>query len=168
MVKKLDEMRVPATDGQREEALLPDHIGWRLWQAAMLWRDAYLAEMQAAGHGWFGKAQSNLLAYLDPKGSRQSSLVERSGLSKQAVQQLVDDLEASGIVYRAPDPQDKRAKIVRYTEAGKAALADGARIKRQIETRMARDLGEEDLTRLRQLLRQVVEAGFTGGDSDSD
>ncbi len=168
MVKKLDENPEPDADKEGDDALLPDHIGWRLWQAAMLWRDAYLAEMQAAGHHWFGKAQSNVLAHLDPCGSRQTGLVERSGLSKQAVQQLVDDLEASGIVYRAPDPQDKRAKIVRYTDAGKAALQDGARIKRQIEARMARGLGEGDLAKLHDLLAGIVDKGFAPGGRKPD
>ena len=166
MVKSLDDTssRKPGFADSVDEDLLPDHVGWLLWQAAFLWRDTYLAAMQAAGHSWFGKAQSNLLAHLDPRGSRQHSLVERSGLTKQAVQQLVDDLEAAGIVYRTPDPGDKRAKIVRYTEEGKAALRDGARIKQDIEARMTAPLGEENMSRLRKLLSRVVDEGFAESD----
>ncbi|NIA71930.1 winged helix-turn-helix transcriptional regulator [Pelagibius litoralis] len=146
----------PSTD----ENLRPDHIGWPLWQAAFLWKEAYIAAMQEAGHNWYGKAQSNITAFLDPKGTRQRDLVERSGLTKQAVQQLVDDLEAAGIVYRAPDPRDKRAKIIHYTKAGKTALRDGARIKRQIEARMTEGLGKQGMAQLRALLEQVIESGF--------
>ena len=97
-------------------------------------------------------------------GSRQRSLVERSRLTKQAVQQLVDDLEATGIVYRTPDSDDKRAKIIRYPEKGLAALRDGARIKHDIEARMTAGLGDEDIASLRRLLLKVVEAGFAASD----
>ena len=142
-----------------DENLRPDHIGWPLWQAAFLWKEAYIAAMQKAGHTWYGKAQSNITAFLDPKGTHQRQLVERSGLTKQAVQQLVDDLEAAGIVYRVADPRDKRARIIRYTDKGKAALRDGARIKRRIEARMTESLGDADMAQLRRLLEQIIESG---------
>ena len=143
-----------------DEDLRPEHIGWPLWQAAFLWKEAYIAAMQEAGHDWYGKAQSNITAFLDPKGTRQRHLVECSGLTKQAVQQLVDDLEAAGIVYRVADPEDKRAKIIHYTAAGKAALRDGARIKRRIEADMTEALGAAGMAKLRALLDRLIEDGF--------
>ena len=41
---------------------------------------------------------------------RRAALTARLGLSKQAVQQLLDQLESAGLVRREPDPADKRAK----------------------------------------------------------
>jgi len=141
--------------------LLPDHIGWPLWQAAFLWKEAFITAMQAAGHEWYGRAQSNITAFLNPKGgTRQRDLVERSGLTKQAVQQLVDDLEAAGVVVRSLDPADRRAKVIHYTAKGKAALKDGVRIKRQIEARLAEGLGEDGMAQLRALLERAIEKGF--------
>ncbi|WP_422365217.1 MarR family winged helix-turn-helix transcriptional regulator [Pelagibius sp.] len=149
-----------AASGNTTE-LSPDHIGWLIWQAAFLWKDAYMAAMQEAGHDWYSKAQSNITAFLDPRGGTpQKRLVERSGLTKQAVQQLVDDLEAAGIVQRVPDPGDKRAKIIRYTDKGKAALRDGTRIKRRIEARMTESLGEAGIKQLRANLSRIIESGF--------
>ncbi|WP_299625031.1 MarR family winged helix-turn-helix transcriptional regulator [Pelagibius sp.] len=145
---------------RENEDLRPDHIGWPLWQAAFLWKEAYIAAMQAAGHDWYGRAQSNITAFLDPRGTRQRDLVARSGLTKQAVQQLVDDLEAAGIVSRSPDPEDRRAKIIRFTAKGKAALKDGAQIKRLIEARMTEGLGAEGMTQLRRLLERLIARGF--------
>jgi len=83
-------------------------------------------------------------------------LAERSGLSKQAVQQLVDDLVAAGILVRVPDPADKRARIVRYTPAGQAAMADGNRIKLAIEADFAHRLGESELDRLKDILGRLA------------
>lgn len=154
LVKKLDDIDTP---GAKAPPLL-DHVGWRLWQAGRLWVDLFVKGMQEAGHGWFGLAQSNLLGHLARSGTRQGVLAERSGLSKQAVQQLVDDLVAAGVLVRAPDPADKRARIVRYTPAGQAAMADGNRIKLAIEADFARQLGDRDLARLKEILARLAES----------
>ena len=89
-------------------------------------------------------------------------LAERTGLSKQAVQQLVDDLVAAGILVRTPDPADKRARIVRYTDKGLAAMADGNRIKLRIEAEFADQLGARDLARLKEILSKLAESGGPG------
>lgn len=142
---------------------MPDHVGWRLWQAGRLWVDLFIDGMQRAGHGWFGLAQSNLLGCLARSGTRQGVLAERSGLSKQAVQQLVDDLVAAGILARTPDPKDKRARIVRYTQSGLAAMAEADRIKLAIEADFAARLGARDLERLKTILARLADSGTGAG-----
>lgn len=163
MVKSLDDSGESGTNPP-----LLDHVGWRLWQAGRLWVDLFIAGMQQAGHGWFGLAQANLLGCLPRSGTRQGVLAERTGLSKQAVQQLVDDLVAAGILVRTPDPADKRARIVRYTEAGQAAMADGNRVKLAIEAEFASQLGDADLARLKAILAKLADSrAGTGWPADS-
>ncbi len=84
-------------------------------------------------------------------------LAQRMGLSKQAVQQLVDDLESEGIIERCPDPDDRRAKIVEFTKKGLKAQTDANRIKREVETAFREKLGDEDFDRLDELLRRLAE-----------
>ena len=55
------------------------------------------------------------------------------GVSKQAVQQLVDQLEAQHVVRRVADPADKRARRVELTALGLADFAERNRVKRAIE-----------------------------------
>jgi DNA-binding MarR family transcriptional regulator len=136
----------------------PDHIGWTLWQAAQAWRAEFTRAMVAAGHGWFGQARGNLLVYIGPDGIRQSDLVARAQLTKQAVQQFVDDLVRDGILMRTPDPGDARARRVVLTEAGLAALQDADRIKAEIEARWRGLIGDETFAALDRGLRQVIEA----------
>ena len=162
MVKPLDDSEDPDGRTAGTPPLL-GHVGWRLWQAGRLWMDLFIAGMQEAGHGWFGLAQANLLGCLPRTGTRQGVLAERTGLSKQAVQQLVDDLVAAGIVERIPDPADKRARIVRYTDAGLAAMADGNRIKLAIEAQFAEQLGVRDLARLKEILAKLAQARAGSG-----
>jgi DNA-binding MarR family transcriptional regulator len=134
----------------------PDHIGWTLWRAAQVWRAEFTAAMVAAGHAWFAQARGNLMVHMRPKGLRQGDLVERSRLTKQAVQQFVDELVADGILMRVPDPADARARWLCLTPAGEAAMRDADRIKAEIEARWRERLGTEDFDRLDALLRRLV------------
>ena len=136
--------------------MVPDHIGWTLWRATLAWRRDFVTAMAAAGHGWFAQARGNLLVYIGPDGIRQGDLAEKAGLTKQAVQQFVDDLVQDGIVMRTADDADARARRVRLTPEGEAAMRDADRIKLQIETRWRALLGDAGFDRLDGALRQVI------------
>lgn len=148
MVKPLDDNEAP-----------PEHLGLRLWQANKLWLDALVGAMQARGHAWFGIAQANLLGHLDRGGTAQSELASRLGTSKQAVQQLLDPLVGAGILARLPDPADARARIVVYTGAGRAALADADAIKQELQLRIAARMGVRDAAELERLLDRLLALG---------
>ena len=145
MVKPLD-------DVQR----LDDHIGLDLWRAATSWRNRLHAEMISRGHSWYGDARSAVAAHLDPRGMSQAELVRRMGLTKQAVQQLLDGLEADGIIARQADPADGRTRRVVYTRRGLAAVKDAVSVKRAIERDYRQKLGDEQLHLLRSALRKLA------------
>ena len=138
--------------------MVPDHIGWTLWRATQAWRRDFVAGMAAAGHGWFAQARGNLLVYIGPSGIRQGDLAEKASLTKQAVQQFVDDLVKDGIVMRTPDDSDARARVVRLTPAGEAAMRDADRIKLEIEARWRERLGDDGFATLDSALRRVIES----------
>src|SRR6476646_3823677 len=60
-------------------------------------------------------------------------LAERLSCVKSNVTQLVDRLEADGLVTRAADPSDRRSRLAVLTEAGKAAFTKGNEIQMQTE-----------------------------------
>jgi DNA-binding MarR family transcriptional regulator len=154
LVKGLDEK--PET--------LPDHVGWRLWQASRAWQAEFAEAMRAAGHGWFTEARAGLLGHIARNGMRQSALIERSAISKQAVQQLLDGLEAEGVVERLADPRDGRGKLVRYTRKGLDALRDGDRIKLRIEQNYIARIGQQPFAALMGALRALDAARADGLD----
>ena len=69
----------------------------------------------ASGHVGIGEAMLSLVRNLDLAGSRLTDLAARAHITKQSMRELVDRGEALGIVERAPDDDDKRAKLVRFT-----------------------------------------------------
>jgi DNA-binding MarR family transcriptional regulator len=56
---------------------------------------------------------------LDFGGTRLTEMAARSGLTKQAMGELVDDCVEFGLVERRADPEDGRAKIVTFTPEGR-------------------------------------------------
>ena len=124
MVKLLDGLPYPP---------LENHVGWSLWRLSELWKSQFDRAMVEAGHTWFAEARGNVVRHLGPKGLPQSKLTLHMGLTKQAVQQLLDELAGDGIIERKPDPRDKRGKVIVLTQKGLRALHDANRIKKRIE-----------------------------------
>ena len=103
-------------------------------------------------------ALSVVFQHLRDEGSRITEIAERAQLTKQTVVYLVNDLEREGYVERAPDPTDRRAKLVRPTARGDAAVAEARRIASDIEREWTELLGERQMTQLRHLLESLHNA----------
>lgn len=137
----------------------PDHIGIRLWLANEAWKQEFVRRMNEAGFDWYTPSRANLLGHVARKGTKQSLLIERLGISKQAVQQLIDGLVADGVLERIADPEDRRGRIVRYTASGLAAIAVADTIKTEIEDALRDRMGRERFEALHELL-----GAFAAGD----
>jgi DNA-binding MarR family transcriptional regulator len=131
---------------------LIEHVGWRLWRASQQWMRRFSAEMVEAGYPVFAEARAQLIPHIAREGSRQSELVARMGLSKQAVQQLIAGLEDDGLVERLPDLDDRRGKVVAFTPQGLALLAAANEVKKRIEKDYRARLGTERFAQLMQAL----------------
>lgn len=147
LVKNLDDSELASID----------HIGLALWRAAQDWRNRMRAELAERGYPWHQSAAGEVLAHLGPSGISQALLTERMGLTKQAVQQLVDQLEAQGVVGRAPDPNDGRAKRIVLTELGLRDFAERNRVKRLIEQQYREKLGSEAFAALEAALAKLAD-----------
>jgi DNA-binding MarR family transcriptional regulator len=96
------------------------------------------------------------------RGLRLTEIAERGNMTKQSAGEVVDDLVARGYVERIPDPDDRRAKIVRLTERGEAAQVYGFQLLAEIEKRWGERFGAERIADLRATLEGIaaVEAPF--------
>jgi DNA-binding MarR family transcriptional regulator len=98
----------------------------------------------------------SVFRFVDPQGSRLTVLAERSGFSKQAIAEVVDELERSGYVERTADPADRRAKLIALTERGRAGQLAAARILADMERTWARHFGPDGLGMLRRMLQEII------------
>ena len=139
MVKKLDDNSFPP---------LIDHVGWRLARLFRQWKTRFDAEMVARGHGFMAEARGAVIGHLRPAGASQTAIAQALGISKQAVQQFVDELEREGVVARIGNPADARGKLVVLTPRGAEAIRAGNAVKREIEARYRLRLGESGFAAL--------------------
>jgi DNA-binding MarR family transcriptional regulator len=77
-------------------------------------------------------------------------------MTKQSVGEIVDNLVELGYVERIPDPDDKRAKLIRLTAKGEEAQGVGLEIFTRIEARWAERFGAERMDGMRVLLEEIA------------
>jgi DNA-binding MarR family transcriptional regulator len=95
---------------------------------------------------------------LDATGARPSTLAQRAGITKQAISQLVRELETRGYVEQVPDSTDTRAKIVRLTKRGVALHAAAAEVRLEMQSVAVAKLGKARVSRLRRDLLELAAA----------
>ena len=117
---------------------------------------------QEMGFDTLRSAHTNLFPHIDLEGTRLTELARRVGISKQAVGQLVDELEEMGVVERGPDPDDGRAKLIRFcSDGGEPVLMRGLAVLKEIESDMKGAIGASQMKQLHRALL-AVEDWLTG------
>src|SRR5215467_472515 len=82
-----------------------------------------IKELNAAGFEELSMPHIAVLQFPGPDGVRPGTLAERAGMSKQAMNQLLRSLEDLGYIVRSDAPEEGRARVIRFTERGRAAYA---------------------------------------------
>jgi DNA-binding MarR family transcriptional regulator len=111
----------------------------------------------AAGYDDLSVAQGRLFARIGPHGTRLTELAEAGRVTKQTAGFLVDQLEKAGYVRRVPDPADARARLVRITPRGAAAVAVARAAEQEVEAEWTRHLGRRETEQLRRALTSLRE-----------
>jgi DNA-binding MarR family transcriptional regulator len=108
------------------------------------WTDAKYA------HNW-------VFGFLGWEGARAADLAARAGITRQSMGEVIRDLVDLGIVEMKPDPTDRRAKLVTYTDLGRQEAREGYEHIVDLEERMVAELGAEVYEHLRVGLQKVTE-----------
>lgn len=138
-------------------ALRQQNVGRLFQRAARSYSELALEKLRALGrYDGLTLFHTALISNLDVEGTRISLLAERAGISKQAMGQVVGELEAQGLILREADPLDKRAAVIKFTERGWQFLQDAYRVKLEIEATYETILGEDQLNTLRTLLERLL------------
>lgn len=103
-------------------------------------------------------AHSAVFRHIAPGGSRLTVLAERAGMTKQSMAYLVEGLQEAGLLHSLPDPTDGRARIVRLTRRGEAALDTLLALSAEAEARVAERIGGKRAGRMRRALEHWVAA----------
>ncbi|MGA7417507.1 MAG: MarR family transcriptional regulator [Acidimicrobiales bacterium] len=115
-------------------------------------RQRMLDDLHAAGFTDVVPAHSAVFRYPGPQGRRPSDVAAEAGMSRQAMNYLLGELEQLGYLVRRSDPGDKRSRRIVLTKRGYAVQRILRESVRGIEADLERELGHDELVQLRQLL----------------
>jgi DNA-binding MarR family transcriptional regulator len=82
-------------------------------------------------------------------------LADRLACVKSNVTQLIDRLEADGLVSRAHDPIDRRSRIAAITDAGRLAYEQGIRVQQDTEKVLFGALSADESAQLTHLIQKL-------------
>ena len=136
---------------------LLDHIGWDLLHVTFLWKNRFDRKMAQRGYPWHSEARGRLLRYIGYDGISQATLAEQTDISRQAVQQLLDELQRDGAITRNPDPDDARKKVIQLTAFGRQVVGEANLVKEEIEAEYKSLLGEDRFLDLKESLEAIME-----------
>jgi DNA-binding MarR family transcriptional regulator len=131
------------------------NLGVLLFVAYRAMESRVFGELAAVGFGDVTPAQARVFQRIGTDGTRLSDLADQAQVTKQTAGVLVDALERAGYVHRTPDPTDARARLVRISERGEAAVAAAARAVEQVESEWADFLGPTRTAALRRTLLKL-------------
>jgi DNA-binding MarR family transcriptional regulator len=148
---RLDELR--AFEARKRASL-----GQVLLRSARLFNERALARVRRERGVEVRPAHLALLPHIDLGGTRLTELAARAGVTKQAVGQLVETLEALGMVRREPDPDDARARRVVFTRQGFEAMQQGLGVLEALDAELAAALGKRRVAELTRELLALMKA----------
>ena len=90
------------------------------------------------------------------KGPSQRELAEFLSLDPSQIVALVDSLETRRLLKRAPDPRDRRSKIISATAEGHRLYVRASAVVQQADDISLRALSAEDRKQLRTLLGRIA------------
>lgn len=134
-----------------------------LFKAARLLNERAIERVRAKTNRPLRIAHTSLLPHVDLEGTRLTELASRLGVTKQAAGQLVDELVEMGLLERVADPDDARAKLVRFSKRGRAGILEGLAVLAEIGADIGRLVGPAKMQSLHEVLTAVVHAEAARG-----
>ncbi len=150
-----DRSGVPARAGTPDLAILV--VG-----AARAVADRLTEELRASGFR-VRPAHGYVLRALHGRPLTLTGLAALLGITKQSVAVVIDEMEAAGLVSRAPDPSDRRAKRLQLTATGEAARMRALDVSAEIEAELEAQAGPRAVAAARAALLALIEC-HDGGD----
>ena len=141
--------------GAEEKPFGPPLIGALLrvpWEAV---RRRMLERLHEHGFDDFDAAYLAVFQYPGPQGARPSELAARLGMSKQALNYLLGELERLRYLERRPDPDDLRSKRIALTPRGASAIDVIRDAVGELEVAWTQQLGPERFAELHGLLLEL-------------
>jgi DNA-binding MarR family transcriptional regulator len=115
-----------------------------------------IARLNKAGYTDLRMRHLALLEGLPREGARVTTLASQTGMSKQSMGELVDEIEANGYIERRNDPEDRRARLIVFTAKGQRAYEEAFTVLGEMERDYAHTVGTSRYSETRAVLDQLA------------
>ncbi len=122
------------------------------WEAV---QQHMLEQLHEHGFDDFDRAYFAVFRYPGPQGARPTDVAAQVGISKQALNYLLRELERLGYLEREPHPDDLRSKRIVLTQRGIAAVGVIRDAVAEVEAAWEQRLGPKRFALLRNLLLEL-------------
>jgi len=113
--------------------------------------------LDEAGIDAFNGAQGRILYVLwQEDGVTISQLSGRTSLANTTLTSMLDRMERGGLIRREPSPSDRRALLIRLTDAARALRADYDRISQQMNEVYYDGFTEDEVRQLEGFLIRIL------------
>jgi DNA-binding MarR family transcriptional regulator len=134
---------------------LPDMVGVEL-RIAQILADKVYASVQQPG---MASGHYTVLSLIDSNpGINQSTLARCMYLDRSSMVPILDQFENKGWIGRTRMAHDRRAHAIQLTRAGRTALKQADRKVRDLEKRIAEQMGSKKSEQLLSLIKQLQTA----------
>lgn len=120
-------------------------------------RNDMLVNGHRQGHTEIQASHNAVFATLPSAGARAADMAVRSGITRQSMGEVIRDMTRLGVLETIPDPDDRRAKIVRFTDYGHKLAQSGKQHIMDLEELFRAEFGEEDWETTRRVMKRVRE-----------
>lgn len=122
---------------------------------AFYWFDEGLqASLKQRGWQAITRSQSMMFANIAVGIQRPADLARNLGVTRQAVSKMLQEMSEQDLVVIEPDPTDKRAQLVRFSEKSARLRADALEILGQLEDQLGTAIGKRALDSMRGALEK--------------
>ncbi|WBQ03146.1 MarR family winged helix-turn-helix transcriptional regulator [Kribbella sp. CA-293567] len=101
-------------------------------------------------------AHNAVFATLGTAGGRAIDMAERAGITRQSMGEVIREMVGLGILEMRPDPADRRAKLVTYTEYGLQVAGSGKSRLAELEQRFDEEFGAAEYELARDVLQRLA------------
>ncbi len=122
-------------------------------------RAQMLERLHQAGFADVSYSHIPVFRHQGPEGRQPTEIAATAQMSKQAVNNLLGQLQTAGYLKRKPHPEDGRARIVGLTARGRRLEAAIWQAGREVERGWTEQIGERDWSVFRRVLDQIADAG---------
>lgn len=138
------------------------NFGWLLAQCFRAYTYAVERAVADLPHGHRGFQA--LYGAVNCSAHNQAELAKQLGVDRTVMVYLVDDLEKAGLAERLPDPNDRRSRLIRATDAGRERLTDAQSAISAAEAELLAALSPQEQQALRGMLRSIAAHHRTPGE----